>query len=99
MRRRSTSGQFEAALFGFEFAKLHVQFRAAQAMLILVLDSKGITKRAHLLMAEPAELGPAVREVVFASEFPPRVVNGEAVESNAVLFYRSRRSEKAGPQK
>lgn len=63
----------------------------SKVLLILVLDSAGRAQRAHILDAQPEELGPAVQEIALRSLFEPRMLNGEAVPSNALLIVGRRR--------
>lgn len=63
----------------------------AKVLLILVLDAAGRAERAHILDAQPEELGPAVQEIALRSLFEPRILNGEAVPSNALLIVGRRR--------
>ncbi len=63
----------------------------AKVLLILVLDGAGRAERAHILDAQPEELGPVVREIALRSLFEPRILNGEAVPANALLIVGRRR--------
>lgn len=63
----------------------------ARVLLLLALDETGRVQRAHILDAQPAELGGAIRQIVLEELFEPKFVNGEAVPSNVLLPFRGRR--------
>jgi hypothetical protein len=63
----------------------------ARVLLLLALDETGRVQRAHILDAQPAELGGALRQIALDELFEPKIVTGEAMPSNVLLPFRGRR--------
>jgi TonB family protein len=63
----------------------------SRVLLLLVLDDTGRVGRSHILDAKPQDLGPAVKAIAEQARFEPRMINGEAVPSNALLIFGRRR--------